>query len=280
VAAEEAWILHGTAGLDTQIYNNESFAKCQGLLGGNPGGRAFFRLKSGSDVRQRLAAGTIPQDLGDVAGEEVPLYWKGAAISLEPGSVWTTDLPNFAGYGDPLGRDADLVQRDVVEGRLTSAEALEVYGAVVSAEGLVDVERTAAERAGRRRVRLDGAQAAKDLPQVETQPMEAGEPEAKSGPGRRVAITEDLQAEPMPEGARYSCACGRDLGPTTSNLKEACRVRESPVDSIGPGYTSFATEMMAKMCFREFFCPGCGARLATEIARRGDGYLWDIELRL
>jgi hypothetical protein len=70
------------------------------------------------------------------------------------------------------------------------------------------------------------------------------------------------------------------LGPTTSNRTEACRVRESPVDSIGPGYTSFATEMMAKMCFREFFCPGCGARLATEIARRGDGYLWDIELRL
>jgi hypothetical protein len=38
--------------------------------------------------------------------------------------------------------------------------------------------------------------------------------------------------------------------------------------------------MMEKMCFREFFCPGCGARLATELARRGDDHLWDIELRL
>ncbi len=35
--------------------------------------------------------------------------------------------------------------------------------------------------------------------------------------------------------------------------------------------------MMRKMCFREFFCPACGARLATEVARVGDEYLWDIE---
>ena len=39
-------------------------------------------------------------------------------------------------------------------------------------------------------------------------------------------------------------------------------------------------EMTEKMCFREFFCPRCGARLATEVARVGDEYLWDIELRL
>jgi len=57
-------------------------------------------------------------------------------------------------------------------------------------------------------------------------------------------------------------------------------VRETPVDAIGPGYSSFAEEMMRKMCFREFFCPRCGARLATEVARLGDDYLWDIDLRL
>ena len=81
VAAEEAWILHGTDSLDTQVYNNESFAKCQGLLGGNPGGRAFFRLKRDSDVaRAACAPGTIPQSLDDVSGEEMPLYWKGTPV--------------------------------------------------------------------------------------------------------------------------------------------------------------------------------------------------------
>jgi acetone carboxylase gamma subunit len=34
------------------------------------------------------------------------------------------------------------------------------------------------------------------------------------------------------------------------------------------------------MTFREFFCPACGARLATEVARTGDDYLWDVQVRL
>jgi N-methylhydantoinase B len=162
VAAEEAWILHGADALDTQIYNNESFAKCQGLLGGNPGGRAFFRLKRGSDARQRLAAGVIPQSLDDVAGEEVPLYWKGAPFQLDAGSVWGNNLPNFAGYGDPLDREPDDVGRDLAEGKLSSVEALDVYGVVVGAAvgaaetSGVDRDATAAERARRRQERLAG----------------------------------------------------------------------------------------------------------------------------
>jgi acetone carboxylase gamma subunit len=96
----------------------------------------------------------------------------------------------------------------------------------------------------------------------------------------RIVINDSLSLARTAEGARYVCACGRDLASGDANFKQGCAVRESPVDSVGPGYTSFATEMMNKMCFREFFCPACGARLATEVARRGDGYLWDIELRL
>ena len=134
VAAEEAWILHGADSLDVQIYTNESYAKCQGLLGGNPGGRAFFRVKQGGDVRARLAAGHIPQSLDEVSGEEMPLYWKGAPVALDGGSVWTANLPNFAGYGDPLDRDPALVERDLAEAKTTPGEALEVYG-VVTGEG-------------------------------------------------------------------------------------------------------------------------------------------------
>jgi N-methylhydantoinase B len=165
VAAEEAWVLHGTDVLDTQVYNNESYAKCQGLLGGNPGGRAFFRLKRGSDAAEHLAAGRIPQSLDDVTGEEVPLFWKGGAIQLDGTSVWALNLPNFAGYGDPLDRDPAAVARDLAEGKLTPAEALEVYGVVMvtgdpraataAGENLAaDEGATQAERARRRHERL------------------------------------------------------------------------------------------------------------------------------
>ena len=96
----------------------------------------------------------------------------------------------------------------------------------------------------------------------------------------RVVITDNLMLARTAGGSRYVCACGRELAPGDVNFKQGCAVRESPVDSMGPQYTSFATDMMRKMCFREFFCPACGARLGTEIARVGDEYLWDIEVRL
>jgi hypothetical protein len=96
----------------------------------------------------------------------------------------------------------------------------------------------------------------------------------------RVVISDDLSLVRTEAGARYLCACGRDLASGDANFKHGCAVKESPVDAIGPGFTSFASEMMGKMCFREFFCPACGARLATEVARVGDAYLWDIEVRL
>ena len=96
----------------------------------------------------------------------------------------------------------------------------------------------------------------------------------------RVLINDNLSLIRTAAGARYACACGRDLASGDANFKSGCVLKESPVDAIGPGYTSFATEMMQKMCFREFFCPACGARLATEVARVGDDYLWDIELQI
>jgi hypothetical protein len=109
----------------------------------------------------------------------------------------------------------------------------------------------------------------------------AGGPAApNAAPRARVVINENLSLVRGDGGACYVCACGQDLAPAVQDFKEGCAVKESPVDAIGPGYSSFDVEMMGKMRFREFFCTRCGARLATEIARAGDGFLWDIELRL
>ena len=93
-------------------------------------------------------------------------------------------------------------------------------------------------------------------------------------------ISDKLGAVRTPERCRATHArAGRTWVRWTPTSRIPAAVKESPADSIGPGYTSFATDMMDKMCFREFFCPRCGARLATEVARREDDYLWDIESR-
>jgi N-methylhydantoinase B len=270
VAAEEAWTLHGTDSLDVRIYTNESYAKCQGLLGGNPGGRAFYKVKQGTDIDACLAGGKIPQSLDEVSGEETPTYWKGTPVELNLGSVWATNLPNFAGYGDPLDRGSELVARDLSEGKMTVVEAFRVYGVVGDESGAVDGEKTSAERAERRRQRLGGERPAPEV-RRKVQALDGA---------KRIVINDNLSLVQTAGGSRYMCSCGQDLGPADANFKDSCRVKQSPVDSIGPGYTSFATDVMDKMCFREFFCPWCGARQATEVTRKEDGYLWDIELRV
>ena len=270
VAAEEAWTLHGTESLDVRIYTNESYTKCQGLLGGNPGGRAFYHVKQGTDIDARLAAGKIPQSLDEVTGEVVPTYWKGTPVRLDHGSVWVTNLPNFAGYGDPLDRDPALVGRDLSDGKMTVEEAARVYAVVADQSGAVASEKTLAEREERRRQRLGGDRPDSDL-RRKLEPLKDA---------KRVVVNDNLSVIKTAVGTRYLCSCGQDLGPADVNFKDSCKVNESTVESMGPGYAAFATDVMEQMCFREFFCPWCGARQATEVARRQDGYLWDIELWL
>ena len=52
----EATIPWNSPFIQMHLYGNESFAKGQGQLGANPGSRAAFRMRSGTDVPARLAA--------------------------------------------------------------------------------------------------------------------------------------------------------------------------------------------------------------------------------
>jgi len=97
---------------------------------------------------------------------------------------------------------------------------------------------------------------------------------------KQVAIGDKLRLENKDGTLRYICACGHILGPGEVNYKEHCLVKESPASAADPVGGPYDREMAGKMCFREFFCPGCGSRLATEVARRGDPYLWDIRLQI
>ncbi|HEY5830130.1 MAG TPA: methylhydantoinase, partial [Hyphomicrobiaceae bacterium] len=58
--------------------------------------------------------------------------------------------PGGGGYGDPLGRDAALVDRDVSRGYYTGEEARTLFGVAIGADGAIDAAATAALRkAGR-----------------------------------------------------------------------------------------------------------------------------------
>lgn len=78
----------------------------EGLFGGKPGAKAQFLVNG------------IP---GNPFG----------LTQLKPGDVVIIDAAGGGGYGDPLERDPEMVERDVLEGYVTLERAREDYGVVI-----------------------------------------------------------------------------------------------------------------------------------------------------
>jgi N-methylhydantoinase B len=237
------------------IHANESFTKGQGVLGGNPGTRASFRVKRATDVHERFARGEAPAALDAVDGDEDMVVFKGAPVDAGPADVWEWSSPTTGGYGDPLRRDPDGVLADVAGGRLTPEAAERVYGLVVS-DDAVDVAATQARREERLRERLGAA------PGPEVDPPAGGR-----------AIGDVLH---VVDGRWWSNGC--DLGAVGDNYRDQCVLRETPARLIAPEFEAADVEMADQMVFREYFCPATGYRIDAELARVGEPLLHDIRL--
>lgn len=83
-------------------------------------------------------------------GSIQPLYSKNTNFAMEPGSGLRWEQSCGGGYGDPDGRDPEAVLRDWLDEYVTLEQAAADYGVVIDVDGRrVDVEATAARRAGR-----------------------------------------------------------------------------------------------------------------------------------
>jgi len=78
----------------------------EGLFGGKPGARARFLVNGASGNPYGLT-------------------------QLKPGDVVTIEAPGGGGYGHPLERDPEMVERDVAEGYVTVSRARADYGVVI-----------------------------------------------------------------------------------------------------------------------------------------------------
>ena len=72
--------------------------------------------------------------------------------------------------------------------------------------------------------------------------------------------------------------CATDLGPLAGNAKERMAVRERPTSSLKPGYPDPARFVDDEVIFRDYCCPGCGVRLATETAYPGEAPFQELSL--
>jgi N-methylhydantoinase B len=78
----------------------------EGLFGGNPGGKAQFLVNG-------------------VSGNPYGL------TQLKPGDAVTIDAAGGGGHGNPLDRDPEMVENDVLEGYVSLEKAKENYGVVI-----------------------------------------------------------------------------------------------------------------------------------------------------
>jgi N-methylhydantoinase B len=176
-----------------------------------------------------------------------------------------------AGYGDPLARDAELVARDVRDGKVGRDAALRHYGVALANDGAVDAAATDARRGQIRAERLDGA--------------------GTFGDGRRLG-TVDRDAVVVPGAAGgvdvadhagervWACsACGEHLGPMTENFKLRARYRQRPPQTVDerlyPDPTQFSE---TQLLLRQYACPGCATLLAQEFCLADDAPWHDYQL--
>jgi N-methylhydantoinase B len=238
------------------LHTNEAFTKGQGILGGNPGSRAAFRVKRATDAAQRFAAGDVPIALDDLDGDEEAVVFKGAPVEAGAADAWEWTSPSTGGYGDPLRRDPEAVRADVAARRLDVAAAERAYGVVVR-DGAVDREATMARRTDLRRERLGGAEPGTEIPP----------PDGARAVGDLLHVVE----------GRWWCN-GHDLGVAGEGYRAGARLHETPARLIAPEFDALDVELADQMVLREYLCPVTGYRIDAELARAGEPLLQDIRL--
>ena len=261
---EIAYILHGGESA-LGLYTAEGIPKTNGTFGGGSAAILRTRVIRGTTIRERFAAGELPQDIDTLGGEEVALVGKGTGISVGDADVLYWNWSPAGGYGDPFTRDPLLVAADVAEGGVTEEAAGRVYGLVLR-DGAADLDATAARRATVLLARLRDAGGARE----ELLPLRAVPPD--------VLTIADVYVVNRAEDRIECHRCGTALGRVTDDPKQGMAVLERPLVSLAPEAPDPSVFIDDEVIWRDLLCRGCGVRLATEVAYPGAPLFREIEL--
>ncbi|MBI3091998.1 MAG: hypothetical protein HYY96_15170 [Candidatus Tectomicrobia bacterium] len=93
-------------------------------------------------------------------------------------------------------------------------------------------------------------------------------------PGLRIG--EALEVAEQEGGLVLICnRCGHVYGPVSRDPKQGAVYREVPLAEVNP---LNALSPRDDMVCRQYFCPGCAVMISTNVHRRGDPHLPDMEL--
>jgi N-methylhydantoinase B len=171
------------------------------------------------------------------------------------------------GYGDPITRDPDEVIADLRSGAISPRAAGDVYCIRLDAEGKeLDPDGTEKRRERKLLERLHdcGVEREATAPLVEV---------ADGAETIGDAYVLDRAA-----GVFRCHRCATDLGALDGNPKLAMASRELPTTALDPSYPAVSKFVDQEVVFREFCCPGCGVRLATETGYPGEAPFHELRL--
>ncbi|MET7572903.1 hydantoinase B/oxoprolinase family protein [Streptomyces sp. NPDC005492] len=230
-----------------------------GLAGGAPGAAVSNVVVRDSDIWSRLGAGHLPRTEEEVVGGTVQALAAKDLTTIGHADVVTGVTNAGSGYGDPLHRDPAAVARDVREGHVSAWSAHENYGVVLT-DGAVDETATERRRAAVREERL-----------AEARPVDG-----TTSTGRGVVtdaevlhpVADAVEAVRAVGGARIRCTeCHLDLGAYEEDYKQSLVFRERPLTSLTALNKRCRTDVFVA---REFYCPGCGVLLVTDVTHRDE----------
>lgn len=157
VCGETAFKLHGVDKAEAHIFWVGKDLVASGIFGGKPGTGSMVALKKNTDVRELLPKG-LP-DWEELSGQEKVLSGSNPPIALDEKDVVLLGSASGGGYGDPLERNTDMVQDDVLEGYVSVQKAAEVYGVVIDSVSLAlkEVETKRLRNSLRKKNRLNNS---------------------------------------------------------------------------------------------------------------------------
>lgn len=256
-----------TDGWDLIVFHNRLSTPSSAVSGGQPGAGSAIRIARGvgPDALRCLRESQAPplRDYIDGA-EELPARAKGLRVEAEDG--YYMRATGGPGYGDPIDRSLDDVQKDLDFGIVSRSMATDAYEVVVTDDGVIDSEASERLRRNRREQR-------RSLPTTRER-VDAGDLD-DDGPiptGRTQILGEYLQISP--EG-HYECRdCGHRYCGTRSNWKWFAAFAEDDIDARVL-MTDIRRRPTRDLVYRRYFCPSCGIQADTEVSLPDEAPRWN-----